>query len=1096
MKVSAFLCVFLLGLFPLAGAAGSGEPRTLGPREEDLLLELAAPVRRGLSAKQAHRYRLELASGEFVHFDVKQIGIDVSVSLLSPEGRKLIEIDTPSGRFGTEELVWIPETAGTYGLVVSALDESATDGAYEVRLRERRPHTPGDRTRLRAQAAFAEGYALSQKEETDAQRRAVETFEASIPLWRKVGDRKYEAMTLARMAYSYHNYLGEPAMAAALYETVLPFWRETDELQLEAFALFGLATAEWRMNSLQKALDYYGAALAPARCLGDRSTEAQILSNLAMVHNARNDKAKALEFYGQALPLLRETGNRYAEQYTLTNIGLLYDESGEKQKALDAYRQSLALCRDLGVRKAEAVVLSNIGRIYIDMGEEKTGREHLRRSLEISRALGDLQGEALALMNLAQSEADQEMSAEALTTYEKALVLFRERRDRRFEGVILNRLSELYEARGDAGHALRLAEEALLLARETANRYTEGRALTSIAVASASLGNEERAVGSLVEAEALLKAIGDRFYLARACYELARVERRRGDLEPALAHARTAVGLVESLRTEVISHDLRASFFGTVQRYHALAIDLLMQLHKKAPHAGYDVMALHASEQARARAFLDMLAEAHAEIHQGVDPRLLQEEGELRRQIGARVDVQVRRQAGSRAGEVAPPAQPDLESLRARYQQLQEQIREGSPRYAALTQPRTADLADIQRQLGDDTLLLEFWLGEERGFCWTVGLDSLATRELPAREKVEAAARGLYDLLTARNRRVKSETAERRQARVARADAAIPKAAASLRQMLLPPPASIGRKRLLIVADGALQFVPFGVLPIGGSATPLGVDHEIVTLPSATALSALREDLVGRKPAPKMLAVLADPVFDEKDARVRGASAKSGSASPSTGAFLDVLRSADETGVLDERGRLQRLRFSREEARSILRLVLPEERKEALDFDANLETAKSPDLGQYRFVHFATHGVLNTQQPELSGVILSLVDREGKSTPGFLAAADVFNLKLPAELVVLSGCQTALGKEVKGEGLVGLTRGFFYAGAARVVSSLWKVDDVATAELMARFYEGMLGTARLRPAAALREAQEAMWKKRWHRAPYYWAAFVLQGEWR
>ena len=245
-----------------------------------------------------------------------------------------------------------------------------------------------------------------------------------------------------------------------------------------------------------------------------------------------------------------------------------------------------------------------------------------------------------------------------------------------------------------------------------------------------------------------------------------------------------------------------------------------------------------------------------------------------------------------------------------------------------------------------------------------------------------------------------------------------------------------------------------------------------------------------------VLAVLADPVFDESDARVRGSAATDGGSPPPNGAFAEVLRSADETGALDARGRLPRLRFSREEARSILRLVRPGERMEALDFDASLETAKSPDLGQYRFVHFATHGVLNTRDPELSGVILSLVDRSGKSTPGFLAAADVFNLKLPAELVVLSGCETALGKEVRGEGLLGLTRGFFYAGAARVVSSLWKVDDVATSELMTRFYEGMLGREHLRPAAALRAAQEAMWKKKWHQAPYYWAAFVLQGEWR
>jgi CHAT domain-containing protein len=167
----------------------------------------------------------------------------------------------------------------------------------------------------------------------------------------------------------------------------------------------------------------------------------------------------------------------------------------------------------------------------------------------------------------------------------------------------------------------------------------------------------------------------------------------------------------------------------------------------------------------------------------------------------------------------------------------------------------------------------------------------------------------------------------------------------------------------------------------------------------------------------------------------------------------------------------------------------------AVDFDANRATATNTDLSQYRIVHFATHGLLNSQHPELSGVVLSLLDEQAQPQDGFLRAHEIYNLNLPAELVVLSGCKTGLGKEIKGEGLVGLTRGFMYAGAARVVVSLWDVNDVATAELMKRFYQKMLAEGQ-RPAAALRAAQVAMWKEKRWQAPYYWAAFVLQGEWR
>jgi len=157
--------------------------------------------------------------------------------------------------------------------------------------------------------------------------------------------------------------------------------------------------------------------------------------------------------------------------------------------------------------------------------------------------------------------------------------------------------------------------------------------------------------------------------------------------------------------------------------------------------------------------------------------------------------------------------------------------------------------------------------------------------------------------------------------------------------------------------------------------------------------------------------------------------------------------------------------------------------------------AKGAELGGYQIVHFATHGLFDSEHPELSAIVLSLVDEEGKQQNGFLRLNDIYGLKLPVELVVLSACNTALGRDVKGEGLVGITRGFIYAGAARVVASLWKVDDDATAEMMHLFYRKMLQENE-RPAAALRGAQIEMWKRNQWRAPYYWAAFVFQGEWR
>jgi CHAT domain-containing protein len=234
---------------------------------------------------------------------------------------------------------------------------------------------------------------------------------------------------------------------------------------------------------------------------------------------------------------------------------------------------------------------------------------------------------------------------------------------------------------------------------------------------------------------------------------------------------------------------------------------------------------------------------------------------------------------------------------------------------------------------------------------------------------------------------------------------------------------------------------------------------------------------------------LADPVFSRDDSRVSHpgvALQASTQALPS-----DVLRSAEESGLKD----FVRLRFSRAEADAISALVTDSQRLEAVDFVANLATARSADLSQYRILHFATHGLINSQHPELSGIVLSLVDQNGEPQDGFLRLGEIYGLRLNADLVVLSACQTALGKEIKGEGLIGLTRGFMFAGVPRVVASLWRIDDRATAELMTRFYRGMLKDG-LRPAAALRAAQVSFWQdKRWT-APHYWAAFTIEGEWK
>jgi CHAT domain-containing protein len=303
--------------------------------------------------------------------------------------------------------------------------------------------------------------------------------------------------------------------------------------------------------------------------------------------------------------------------------------------------------------------------------------------------------------------------------------------------------------------------------------------------------------------------------------------------------------------------------------------------------------------------------------------------------------------------------------------------------------------------------------------------------------------------------------------------------------------------RVLVVPDGVLHYIPFAALPMpdergpGSRArTPLGEAHQVVHLPSASAVSALRTRQSSRPSPERSVAIIADPVFEPDDPRFpwpRVVPAATRRQAPSA----SLTRALRDTGGIDGRFTVPRLLATRREARGILDLA--PDATAALGFDAT--RAFVGGLAPHRIVHFATHGVLDDRHAELSGIVLSLYDRDGRAHDGFLRVHDVRALAIPADLVVLSACATGLGKEVDGEGLVGLSSGFMHAGASRVLASLWRVDDEATSELMTHFYRRVLKEGHT-AAEALRLAQDALRRQPRYSHPYYWAAFILQGEWR
>ena len=1006
-------------------------------------LELGKPIERELKGSEAHSYKILLTANQFLHIVVEQKGIDVVVALFAPDGKKVAEVDSPNGTQGPEALFLVIQTFGNHRLEVRSLERDAPAGRYKANIEELRVATVQDIERTAGRQAFAEAEQLSGQETSESYRKAMDKYDEAIAHFLAAGDRNAQA-----------NALNNKGLAYVL------------------------------IGEYQESLNYFTKARSIFRDVNDRAGEALTRLNFGFVYDELDEKQKALDEYLQVLPIFRDLGDRQGEAHTLINIGSLYTSLGESSTSVNLYTQALSLCQQLKNRDCEATAIAGVGRGQYALGDKQKAIDNYNQTLLIYREMEFPRGESTALFYLAVAYSDLGKRQKALDYFTQVLAVSRKAGFRDAEVATLNRLGVLCSDLGDPQRAIELFNQALSLSRLIDSPSEEANAL----------------------------------------YNIAGYESKRGDLEAARVRLESVLGIIESLRSKVAGEELRSSYFATVQEFYEYYVDLLMRLHKQQPSKGYDAAAIQGSERARARSLLELLAEAHADIRQGVDAKLVDSERSLRRQLNDAARQQMQLPSSPQSDEQAQTIGKRIESLTTELQQVEAQIRQTSPRYAALTQPQPLTLKQIQTQvLDEDTILLEYSLGKDRSYLWAVTTTSITSFELPKREEIEALARQVYSQLSTDKDWDTKTGARQRELRREKAEVLSgPSAAAGLSRMLLDPVLSqLGNKRLLVVADGALQYIPFAALPVpvgsgprmpgeisrkrkstANKYQPLVVEHEIVSLPSASTIAVLRKEVKDRKPADKMVAILADPVFESDDERL--GKVLNAPAGPSLNSLpvvrnrelpLGMERAATESGLKGAQMRIPRLHATRDEAKQILSLVPQGQSKGSFDFDASRQTATSGELSKYRYVHFATHGFLDSLHPELSGLVLSMVDEKGNAQNGFLRAHEIFNLKLPAELVVLSACQTGLGKEIRGEGLVSLTRGFMYAGAPRVVVSLWNVNDHATAELMARFYRGMLRDD-LRPAAALRAAQISLMNERKWKSPFYWAAFTVQGEWR
>lgn len=1090
-----------------------------------------------LPVRGEREFKVALNKGDVLELEVVKGDLNLSVGVYDPGSRLVIEYLSHS--YEPVELSAVVEDSGEYVIKIRSLETVSRQDQIAVTAQPARPATGQDVKNAVARLAIATASHFSSEWNEKSLRKAIDDYikassiaadpRIAAAALRKAGETQFilgeyqkaldhfekaaalsersgakeDALYATAQAARLQSLLGNNEKARRDLNRVIGFYSSRAQNATPALKQAYACALNYQGEISYSMGDLVGASAALKQALKllsetvDRNGRATALFTSGHVANLLGQLDQAMDHFNEAYELYREVGNKLGEGLSLTGKGITHTYERKDEEGIKLHREAIAIFQKLGSRPNEAITLNGIGSAFQNLNENALALDHYKRAqalLQESGAIDFLPSSIYQMASLYKAMNDLES---ALKYFEDCARLSHATKKHRMAAYALDEIASIYAVQGRRKQAL---DQYFKVLRFHSPGDLRGRAVTlnNLGDLYLSLGRKREALAVYKQALPLSEKSAERGIEMRSIYNLMRAARDSGAFDEAKAYAEHSIEVIERSRSNVVSPDLRLSYFSGLRKFYDLYIDILWLLDKQRPGEGFAEQALLASERSRARAFLDLLAETGAGIRQGVDPSLLKREKELQSLLAAHARYQIDAATSTGSKQEQADVAQFLDALKAEYEELQAQVRNQSPRYQNLVRPKPLTIAEIQAQLSSEDLLLEYVLGEERSYLWAVTRTSVNLYELKPKAVLDAAGLEFYKLLTVRQDAA-TGIDSKYQTRVNDADTQYPEKALALSRLLLGPVAGmLAKKRLILVTEGILQYLAFDALPdpafAGNLISPddlvnslLIADHEIVSLPSVSALAVIRaESNRGALPR-RTAAVFADPVFSKNDDRVSGAG-NPALAAASQRSDQPVLRGPG----ISERSGLRRLTYSSDEADSIYEAASGDAWV-LKGFEASRENAMADQLRQYLIIHFATHGFVNTERPELSAIVMTMVKSDGSPADGFLQLHDILNLELSAELTVLSACETGLGKDVRGEGLISLTRGLMFAGSRTVVASLWKVDDRATAALMGHFYKALLQDGMTR-SAALRYAKQELRKNPAWSSPFFWAGFVLQGE--
>jgi CHAT domain-containing protein len=807
---------------------------------------------------------------------------------------------------------------------------------------------------------------------------------------------------------------------------------------------------------------------------------------------------RALSSAEEALSIARQLSDSQGIAFTLAAVAAIHQERGEYQAAFDNDEAALEEMRRTPYPDEEGQVWMNLAALYDDLNDPERERDALNRSLPLLRQTKDAANESAALSNLAQLDLRQGKLRQAMETLRQATQIAQTHDLHRELALTLLGQAEISAAQGELAQAAATIQSALALSRKTGEAETAAMLLQEQGDVEARRGNTATALAAYREAETAWSSVPNTEQTALAQASIARLELRSGQLDRAYNDVLTALDGFEASRRNVGSRSLRESFFASVHDFYDLAIEIAMRRSSSSLASGhssgqydlakqYDVEAWSIAERARARSLMDAIRSSSTFSAHNQPAELLDHSAKVERQIEETLRTILQLSSADKDAATLQQAKQQLHSLVLESEEVEAREREDSSVSlfdAGLHPPSVSALRSAL--LGPDTALLEYWTGQRSTYLWIITANNLRALRLPAGAMLDTAVHAYRQALLAREEFLPNEDLSARQARIARADRELYLQAESLGNMLLPMRLPAAIHRLIVVPDGTLASVPFAALK-PKSTGYLVRNYELIQEPSASVAI----EILARPPNPRSLnrvAVFADPVYNQFDPRLthRGDETRPAPVASPIQNDLPVLRSGTDLDL----NTLPRLKDSSHEAKSIADIAGTGNVNLFFGSHATPQQVMQLPWRDYAVAHFATHAIVDSAHPELSGIVLSTIDNEGAPQDGVLWLHDIYRTPMPVHLVILSGCRTASGKSLPSEGVAGLAQAFLSSGASDVIGTLWSIDDIASAQMASAFYQGLI-KRRLSISGALRSAQLQMIAA--GHPPYDWAGYIVEG---